>query len=576
MRELLRSTDHKWRIGNVPAARPYFVRCTIALSLLSLMASVVTVTARGKLWLGPQTLVLGCVGLFVGILITFFAWQLSHASDAELFDRSWLRPSATIGVVTACVIVPVAITWFAFATFPNSADEYGFLFQAETFRHGRLWNHPPVDPGLFAQNYIVAKNGIWVSQYLPGWPAILTMLEIVHLPPWLAAPLCGAMLLLLLRAALRVERTFPALAVALLLAYASSGFFLLNSATYFSHCASALTVVGSIICMLSAERDPSWRWPAATGALLGFALLCRIDSALLVAVAAFIAWIEQGCRRRTLLFGVAGAMPLLLVFAAYNWLITGNPLMVPTAWAGNVGIGIHGLQGVENQPEHFRMLVQTFWRLGELADTASLVLPALYLAALIMRARDRKLRFYDAVPIANFALFLIFPDLGGFQMGPRYWFDGFVVMHITVGSAFSQTPIPWRRFAVVCCLLLIPISLARLPGQIAFEARVMRERSSVFRLAAALPSDKRTTILVNDFPSAWNERFNRTQPNFAKDFARNGTDLDKPILFARGDVPDALGRACAQYPDATLLSFHLDRAHPDGWLEPLACPGTAH
>jgi hypothetical protein len=178
------------------------------------------------------------------------------------------------------------------------------------------------------------------------------------------------------------------------------------------------------------------------------------------------------------------------------------------------------------------------------------------------------------VPIANFVLFLIFPDLGGFQMGPRYWFDGFVVMHITVASVFSELPIPWRRFAVACCLLLVPVSLARLPGQVQFQAHVMHERSSVFRLAATLPQDQRSIILIRDFPSTWNERFNRTQPNLAKDFARNGTALDRPVLFARGDEPDALKRACKLYPDATPFAFHLDRTHPDGRLEHLTCPAA--
>jgi hypothetical protein len=31
-------------------------------------------------------------------------------------------------------------------------------------------------------------------------------------------------------------------------------------------------------------------------------------------------------------------------------------------------------------------------------------------------------------------LFLIFPDVGGFQMGPRYWFDGFIAMHLAASS----------------------------------------------------------------------------------------------------------------------------------------------
>jgi len=560
------------RLDNIPLVRWYFATSAIALGLLSLALSVLTVTARAKLWFGPQTLILGVVGLIVGGVIALLARSFAHAPGAQYFDQPLLSEHRVIGIILACAGISICVCYFAFAAFPNSADEYGFLFQADTFSHGRLWNTPPTDPALFAQNYIVARNGEWVSQYLPGWPAVLAIFELVHLPPWLAAPACGAGLLMFLWAALRLECSSRALTAALLVAYATSDFFLLNSATYFSHCASALAVTGSVVCMLRAERDDAWWWPAGAGICFGLALLCRLDSAMLAGVAALAGWIEQGYRRRTLLLGIAGALPPLMAFAAYNALITGSPFMVPTAWAGNVGIGFHGLTGVEHQPERFRMLVQTFWRLGELADTASLLLPTLYFAALVMRLHARQLRFYDVIPIANFVVFLIFPDLGGFQMGPRYWFDGFVIMHITIGSAFSQQPIALQRFAVACCLLLMPVSLARLPAQVGFEARVMHERSSVFRLTAALPRDQKSIVLVNDFPSAWNDRFNRTQPNLAKDLVRNGTELDKPVLYARGDIPHALDRACALFPDDAIFAFHLDSAHPAGWLDRLACP----
>ena len=66
------------------------------------------------------------------------------------------------------------------------------------------------------------------------------------------------------------------------------------------------------------------------------------------------------------------------------------------------------------------------------------LLPGLYFVSLYLRWRSRSFRFFDFVPLANFVVFLIYPDLGGFQMGPRYWFDGFIVMHITVASTFSR------------------------------------------------------------------------------------------------------------------------------------------
>ena len=48
----------------------------------------------------------------------------------------------------------------------------------------------------------------------------------------------------------------------------------------------------------------------------------------------------------------------------------------------------------------------------------------------------------------------------------------------------------------------------------------------------------------------------------------------QPVLYGRGDVPDALQRACREYPSAAIYAFHLDGAHPQGWLEPMTCGET--
>jgi hypothetical protein len=545
----------------------------ILLFAASFGLSFITTLSRAKLWLGPQTAILGGVGICFAVAIAMLAWHWVHTPQAAQLDQPRLGRRGLIAVMGGCVVVGALILRVGFAAFPNSADEYGFLFTAHTLAQFRLWLPAPADPHLFGQQFLLAHGGRWVSQYLPGWPAVIAVFELLHLPSWLAAPACAALLAWVLWRALRLECASPPLTALLLLLCVTSGFFLLNAGTFYSHCVSALAVLGTVLCMLMAERRSHWIWPVAAGACVGFALLCRLDSGVLAGIGAFAAWIEQGMKRRTLLLGTAGFLPMLLLFGAYDWAITGVPFEPPTMWAGNFRIGLHGVAGTDPAAGRFRAIVQTLWRLGELADTASLLLPALYVSALAWRLRARRLRFYDILPAANFVLFLIYPDLGGFQMGPRYWFDGFVIMHLTVGSVFGAQDIAWRRFAVACCALLIPVSLARLPMQVQFHAREMHERASMFRLGAALPKDERAVILVDDFPSAWNDRANRTDWNLAKDFARNMPPLNARVLYARGDLTDAASRACGAFPDRHVLRFNLDRAHPDGWLVPVPCTG---
>jgi hypothetical protein len=117
-----------------------------------------------------------------------------------------------------------------------------------------------------------------------------------------------------------------------------------------------------------------------------------------------------------------------------------------------------------------------------------------------------------------------------------------------------------------------------LPAQVGFDARIMAERAAPFRLAAALPGPA-AFVLVGDFPSGFDARFNRHNIHRAQDFMRNGPDLADParrgrVLFARADTPDALARACRIRPGAPGYLFALGPAAPEGRLTPLACPLT--
>ena len=548
-------------------------RRLLALAALSGLAlSPVTVTSRGHLWLGPQTAVLTGIGLISAILIALAARHCAENAKASFLEPHRPPVAALAVILIVAPLLSMTILRFCFAAFPNSGDEYVFLFQSWTYLAGRLHNPPPPDGTLFGVMYIIDMAGHWVGQYLPGWPGALALVQAVGLPAWCAAAVSGAVLLALLYGALGRVCGSAGVRLALLFAYACSGFFLLNGATYYSHCFSAAAVMGSLYCLLRSGAN-SASWWAGAGFCAGLAGLCRMDSGLLAAIAASAAWAEQGFRPKALLAGLAGLVPPLSLLLFYNAEITGDPFLIPTMWAGNLSLTAGGIGGVEAAVPHPRVPIQTLWRLGELADTASLLIPALYLFALTQRWKARRFRFYDLVPPANLILFMIFPDLGGFQMGPRYWFDGFAVMHLTVGSVFSGGLGSRRRFAVAACLLLGALELARLPGQVIFFSRVLQERAEVYRLGAQLPRDRQSLILVPDFQSAWNERFDRTGAHRAFDFARNGISVEGPVLYGRGDAPDGLERACRLYPAAAIYRFKLDRDRPDGVLQPLDCPG---
>ena len=61
---------------------------TVALGLTSFALSAITVTARWQLWLGPQTVILGSVGLCVGAMIALLARQFARG----VAPTCWIAP----------------------------------------------------------------------------------------------------------------------------------------------------------------------------------------------------------------------------------------------------------------------------------------------------------------------------------------------------------------------------------------------------------------------------------------------------------------------------------------------------
>ena len=50
--------------------------------------------------------------------------------------------------------------------FPNSADEYAYVFQADTFGAGRLWNPTLARPlqEFFQFNHVAQRDGKWLQK----------------------------------------------------------------------------------------------------------------------------------------------------------------------------------------------------------------------------------------------------------------------------------------------------------------------------------------------------------------------------------------------------------------------------
>ena len=127
---------------------------------------LVTIAHNPLLVIGP--VVLSLLGLILAVqatnLVSWFA-ALPVALAAH-------RRAVALGVIVAGFAGSLAVVWVLRA-FPNSADEYAFLFEADTFLAEQLWNPLPPLHEFFAFLHISQVDGKWAALYPPGWPLFL-------------------------------------------------------------------------------------------------------------------------------------------------------------------------------------------------------------------------------------------------------------------------------------------------------------------------------------------------------------------------------------------------------------------
>src|SRR6266566_4476890 len=176
------------------------------------------------------------------IAVVLFCWfgvavnrMRNTESETRFLSRLLIlaaeRRAAASFIIGTSFAATLLFVWVLRA-FPNSADEYGYIYEAETFLAGRLWNPLPPHHEFFSFLHIFEKDGKWVSAYPPGWSIILAAGQLLYLPYWLVCPIVGAVLLFTVWSLGQRQNGFLGGILALSLV-GFSPFFLFNAASYF-------------------------------------------------------------------------------------------------------------------------------------------------------------------------------------------------------------------------------------------------------------------------------------------------------------------------------------------------------
>ncbi|MEI7609879.1 MAG: hypothetical protein WCJ64_21060, partial [Rhodospirillaceae bacterium] len=339
------------------------------------------------------TLFYGAVAVIASLLIDLLA--------SRRLDRPLNLPVVTVGASILAVTLAAVIGTTVLRHFANSADEWGYLFQADTYAQGRLTNPSPPLGAAMAACWTWVVGQTWVGQYPPGWPLILCGFGLVGVPYWMVGLIVGGLSvgLLALLTWQSTDHTKAALLAAV--TWALSPFLLFNAASYYSHAATAAFCLGFAI-MGTRYLSSGRLWVGVTaGMLLGAAATTRYAPAVFIAVPYAVTLLALPIRRWTGLFGLGlGALPFVIGLSFYQFAITGDPFK-PVYWVG----------GRATDHLYFDLqtmvagMIEIIPRGSELGDWLfPLALPG-YLVALVWKTQARTSTFVDFMALALIVLF---------------------------------------------------------------------------------------------------------------------------------------------------------------------------
>jgi hypothetical protein len=384
----------------------------------------------------------------------------------------------------------VLVAFRTLESFPNSSDEYAYLYQARTLSEGKLWEASHELHDFFYFNHIASKDGIAVSRFPPGWPLILAGGYYIGLNPIFVNPILGGLLLIVFFAF--VNRYYnPRIALWSLIALALSSFFIFNSASFFSHTSCALFVLCFVYgCYLYFEK-PKPHYLLLAGFCLALVAITRYFTAILVFIPFFFFFIRNcklGCFKAFFWLGV-GASPCIAFLFWYNYSITGNALLPVTMWAYNdEGLGfVRGhtvLKGIEHIVRWLGMFL--YW-----CSPAILVFYFLALADKISNSNARWTHPQDYLFLILLAGYFFYYQIGGNQYGPRFLFEALPFVIVFVVTNVLHFNKKWITGLFVAGLIF---AIVKFPFIAWRENKVIEQRRDLYSLVQK--RDIRNAIVV--------------------------------------------------------------------------------
>ncbi len=324
--------------------------------------------------------------------------------------------------------------------YPITDDELGTDYGGQILASGRLFV-PKFEPfDAFVKHYLYVRDGMMTSM---DWIGVQVAWAIGYatgvgtyvfaLAAALPAPFLGVMV------ARRLGRMWGALAAAIFLL--SPMAFALSITTHAHVLSRAFLAMALCLYVLAREREHLLVW-ASCGLAVAFAFVCRPFETSFMALpfgcVVLYDAVRSGPIRRGIAAFVAGAAPIVLLFALHNYLVTGNPLfparLSPDSNLDSAPETTLWIRFAQNSG--FNLFLLAVWFLGPLG----IVLTAFGVGV------DRFTKTLGASVVSVLGLGLLHPVTGIHAVGPIHYSE--CAVPLSVIAAYGAFDVR-RRLAVV-------------------------------------------------------------------------------------------------------------------------------
>ena len=456
-------------------------------------------------------------------------------------------------VASAFMLAAIVIKDTVLERFPNSSDEYAYLLQAEMFSREKLWERAHDLPDFFYHINIAQYEGILVSRFPPGWPLILSAAFEIGMDPSMVNPMLGLVTLVIFY--FFVRRYYGTrVAVWSMLVVASTGFYLFNAASFFSHISCLLMTLLFIFNVYLFQEKKLFLYAILAGFFLGCVVVIRYYTAFLI-FAPFLVYLTAVHRWKVVpLFAwmAIGSIPCMAYLLWYNYSITGNALTPVTMWAypaEQLGFvkGHSFLRGVEHLVR--RAMLFMYW-----ASPALLILYFVFLWRKIKSPAERLTRPEDYAFIALAVGYFFYYQIGGNQYGPRFLFEGLPFLTVFVVSKVLDKQEKWAVSLLIAGVLF---SLIKLPFIAQREALIIDQRQDLYDLVEK--EKVRNAVVFVTSPTS------PIRPMPTRDLTRNDPKFMNNVIYVL-PLPGINDQIMEYYGDRAVYRYQRDIDSVDGQL----------